>query len=257
MQISVITTTYNGLPLIKDAVSSVLSQTFIDFEYIIVDDGSTDGTADYFSTIKDPRIIYIQKQRIGRAKALNIAFNQAQSPYIANLDADDIMQPTRLEKQKCFMDSHPYIGMVGSASTIRHSARKDIITDFPITNTELQKRLYIGYPFIHSAVLYRREILEKVGGFNEGIRCAIDYDVCSRIAVVAELANLPESLVIRRIHDTNFFIQHISPRTYADTLWQIKWNYWQNKKRPLSKLPIIIASTFSSWYYKWKQSKQK
>ena len=166
------------------------------------------------------------------------------------------MQPNRLETQKIYMDAHPLVGMVGSASTVRHSANEDSITTFPQKNAELQQRLFIGYPFIHSAVLYRQDTLIAVGGFNEQIPCAIDYDVCSRIAAVSELANLPEALVIRRVHDTNFFMQRISPKTYAQTLWQIKWHYWQNKKRPLSKLPIIIASTLSSWYYKWKQSKQ-
>ena len=79
MQVSVITTTYNGLPLLKDAVSSVLAQTLTDFEYIIVDDGSTDDTAAYFSTLDDDRIVYIQNERVGRSKALNIAFKRAPS----------------------------------------------------------------------------------------------------------------------------------------------------------------------------------
>ena len=96
MDVSVITTTYNGLPFLPEAVRSVLEQTLTDFEYVIVDDGSTDETADVVGSIADERIRYVGCQRIGRASALNVALKESRGRYVANLDSDDWMLPERL-----------------------------------------------------------------------------------------------------------------------------------------------------------------
>ena len=253
MELSVITTTYNGLPFLSEAIESVLGQTLVDFEYIIVDDGSTDATSDVVGSISDSRLRYIRGERMGRAVALNLALREAQGRYVANIDADDWMLPQRLASQKAYLDANPDVGMVGSAYYLRYPDGSETEVEFPLEDAELRRRLYIGYPFIHSAVMYRRDLLARAEGFDESMLCAIDYEACTRVALKARLANLPDLLVVRRVHDKNYFIQQISPGQYLAALSRTKWRYWKGTGRPLSMLPLMLASTGSSGVRKWMQ----
>jgi glycosyltransferase EpsE len=253
VDVSVITTTYNGLPFLPEAIRSVLEQTLADFEYIIVDDGSTDGTPEVVSGIADERVRYIRCQRIGRASALNVALREAKGCYLANLDSDDWMLPERLARQKAFLDWSPDVGMLGSAYYLRHPDGSEEEIAFAQEDAELRRRLYVGYPFIHSAVMYRRESLEATGGFDESLPCAIDYGASTRVALRAKLANLTEPLAVRRMHERSYFMSRISTRQYVSAFARIKWRYWNDSGRPLSLLPITVASLISGGVRKWLQ----
>jgi len=253
VELSVITTTYNGLPFLSEAIESVLEQTREDFEYIIVDDGSTDATPEVVGAITDSRLRYIKCGRMGRAAALNLALREARGLYVANLDADDWMLPERLAAQRAFLDANPDVGMVGSAHYLRYPDGSEIEVEFPLEDAELRRRLYIGYPFIHSAVMYRRDSLVRAGGFDESMLCAIDYEACTRVALQTRLANLPDLLVVRRVHEKNYFMQQISPGQYLTALSRTKWRYWKGAGRHLSVLPVMLASTGLSGVRKWMQ----
>ena len=253
VEVSVITTTYNGLPFLSEALESVLGQTLADFEYIIVDDGSTDATPEVVGAITDSRLCYIKCERMGRPAALNLALRESHGRYVANLDADDWMLPERLAAQKAFLDANPDVGMVGSAYYLRYPDGSETEVDFPLGDAELRRRLYIGYPFIHSAVMYRRASLVMVGGFDESMLCAIDYEACTRVALQARLANLPDLLVVRRVYEGNYFMQQISPGQYLAALSRTKWRYWKGTGRPLAMLPAMLASTGLGGVRKWMQ----
>jgi glycosyltransferase involved in cell wall biosynthesis len=253
VEISVITTTYNGLPFLTQAIRSVLDQTLADFEYIIVDDGSTDSTSEAVAGIRDRRVRYVQCGRIGRAAALNRALQEARGRYVANLDADDWMLPERLAEQRAFLELNPDVGMVGSACYAQGPDGSKIVVEFPVVDADLRRRLWVGYPFVHSAVTYRREPLIAAGGFDESLPCSIDYDACTRLALHAHLANLPIPLVVRRVHGRNFFMKHISTRQYISAISRIKWRYWRDSGRPLRALPLLISSTILGGLRKWTQ----
>lgn len=251
-QVAVITTSYNGLPLLQAAVESVLAQTAVSLHYIVVDDGSTDGTAAYLQTVQDPRLTLLQPGRIGRGRALNLAIAATEAPFIANLDADDVMLPGRLARQARFLLEQPDVGLVGTAVYWEQEDGQQEVCTFLPDDSSLRQRLFTGYPFVHSAVMYRRSALQKVGGFDPTLPCALDYDLACRLAGSTRLANLPEPLVVRRVHGKNFFMQQISPGQYVRALWHIKWNYWLAQGRPFGVLPRLIATTLSSGVYKWR-----
>ena len=98
-EVSVLMTVYNGMPYLRPAVESVLEQTHSDFKFIIVDDGSEDGTAGYLESIDDPRVTVVRQENQGTAKAANHGLSLIETPFVARMDADDIALPTRLEKQ--------------------------------------------------------------------------------------------------------------------------------------------------------------
>jgi glycosyltransferase involved in cell wall biosynthesis len=253
VDVSVITTTYNGLPFLTEAIGSVLDQTYADFEYILVDDGSTDATPEAVAAFVDSRLRYIRCDRIGRAAALNRALAEAAGQYVANLDADDLMLPGRLVAQKAFLDDRPVVGMVGSAYYLGYPDGSQQSMEFPLSDAELRRRLFIGYPFIHSAVMYRRESLVAAGGFDQSLPCAIDYDACARVALAANLANLPDFLAIRRVHGENYFMRQVSPVQYLSAFSRIKWHYWNASGRPVSALPLLVGSLVSGGVRKWLQ----
>ena len=116
LPISVIMPTYNTeLSILKEAVESILTQTVPDFEFIIIDDGSANGSDEYLNSLRDERIRIIRNpQNIGITKSLNIGLKEATGKYIARMDADDISMPTRFEKQYAYMESHPDVVMCGS-----------------------------------------------------------------------------------------------------------------------------------------------
>ena len=252
--VSVITTAFNGLPFLQEAVESVLAQTAVSLQYIVVDDGSTDDTAIYLQSIRDPRLKILQPGRVGRATALNLALEAATASFIANLDADDLMLPGRLAQQAELLTQQPDIGMVGSAVLWQTANGQQEPRHFPLDDANLRQRLFTGYPFVHSAVMYRRKTVQQVGGFDPTLPCALDYDLCCRITTRTKLANLPEPLAVRRVHGGNFFIQQITSGQYWRALWHIKWGYWRASGRPFAVLPRLVATTISSGVRKWRSS---
>ncbi len=252
LHVSVMTTTYNGMPFLQEAVESVLAQTAVSLQYIVVDDGSTDETAVYLQSVTDSRLTVLQPGRVGRARALNMAVQAATAPLIANLDADDVMLPGRLEAQARFLEENPEVGLVGSAALWQTADGQQKTRSFLPDDASLRQQLFTGYPFVHSTIMYRRDAIQQAGGFDPTLPCALDYDLCCRIAARARLANLPLPLVVRRVHGSNFFMQQITAGQYVRALWHIKRNYWLARGRPFAVLPRLIATTLSSGVRKWR-----
>jgi len=175
--ISVIVTFFNARDTLGIAVDSILSQSFTDFEVLLVDDGSSDGSMDSLSEFDDFRLIRLQAGRIGRAAALNLGLRSARGEYVAILDADDLALPQRLSEQKSVLDTLPNVGLVCSSIELMDEVGNDLgFVEFPTEHEELQKKLLELNPFAHSSVMYRRHIALEVGGYNERCEKSIDFN---------------------------------------------------------------------------------
>lgn len=244
--VSVIMTVYNGERYLGEAIRSIQSQSFSDFEFVIVDDGSSDSTPEILREAQaDPRIRVISKQRLGRAPALNVAWTNARGTYIANLDADDVAYPSRLEKQLSFLQRHPEIGLLGTAwkrMTEDDLGRKSEIVVPPLTDPELRKAMVRRNPFLLSSVMIPRRVLQEVGGYNERFCVAIDAELQVRIACRYQVANLPDVLVTQRIHGSSYF-RGIPVVTRYKASVKIRWLAWYSFSRRVSELPHVLSPT--------------
>jgi glycosyltransferase involved in cell wall biosynthesis len=195
-RVSVVMSVYNAERYLARALDSILRQSFNDFEFIVIDDGSIDHSASIVETHADSRVKLIRNlTNAGQTRSLNIGVNLAAGDYIVRHDADDISAPDRIRFQFEFMESHPFVGLLGSAyQVIDNEERVLDVALLPQGDTELKSRLLEGNIFCHGSVMIRRTVLDKVGGYREQFPVTQDYDLWLRLAEHCELANLPEIL---------------------------------------------------------------
>jgi glycosyltransferase involved in cell wall biosynthesis len=204
--VSVIMPVRNGVEWLAEAVASVRAQEFGDFEFLIVDDGSDDGTAAMLAgfAAADRRIRLLRQAPQGIVAALNAAIASARAPYLARLDADDRARPDRLGKQVAFMEAHPEIGLVGTFAE-RIDAAGNVVGRLapPTDPARLARVLARTNPFVHSSVMMRTALVRRIGGYRAAFRAAEDYDLWLRLAEAGDIANLAEYLTQYRWHEAN------------------------------------------------------
>ena len=199
--ISVILPVYNGGIMAAQAAESILTQTFRDFELIIIDDGSVDDTAAIINNIKDDRIRFIRQANRGLAATLNRGiFEFARGRYIARQDHDDLSFPIRFEKQVAALNADPELVMVGSAALIYDDyGPTERRINPPLNNLEIHRGLMFANPFVHTSVMMRREIVMLEKGYAvEPERQPEDFELWSRMLRGRRAANLSEALVVYR-----------------------------------------------------------
>jgi len=198
--VSVLMSVHNGAPWVRDAVASVLAQTAGDLELIVIDDGSTDATSELLAAVRDSRVRIERRAHAGLTRALNRALALARALLVARLDADDIALPERLALQRAFLGSHPDVGLLGTGAREVDEAGREVARIRPPEDDATIRRVLIRRnPFVHSAVMMRRTLVERAGGYDETLPVAQDYDLWMRLSRLARLANLPEPLVVRRL----------------------------------------------------------
>jgi cellulose synthase/poly-beta-1,6-N-acetylglucosamine synthase-like glycosyltransferase len=209
-KVSVVMSVYNGERYLAEAIESILAQTFPDFEFIIIDDGSTDSTPDILNRYDDARIVLVRNQEnIGLTRSLNRGIRMAHGDYVARQDADDVALPERLAAQVSFLDEHPGIGVVGTwVAYIDENGRPIKIIRTPASPALIRWLLLFGTCLMHSSVLIRRSCLEGVAVYRSEILYAQDYDLWIRLSAKTRLANLPEILQQMRVHEQRISIQH-------------------------------------------------
>ncbi len=208
--VSVVMSVFNGERFLRPAIDSILAQTWRDFEFIIVDDGSEDHTPIILSDYrrKDPRIRIITQENRGLVEALNRGCALARGPYIARMDADDVAVENRLELQVSFLREHPEIGLLGGAVNIMNLAGKTLwSTSNPLRDVDIRTALQDGCPFWHPTVMVRKETFEATGGYRKIVVHAEDYDLWLRMAAVCQMANLEAVLVAYRLHSNQVTTQ--------------------------------------------------
>ncbi len=199
-RLSVLMTVYNGLPYVRSAVESILNQTFADFEFVIVDDGSTDETLAYLQALDDPRVRVIARENGGTAAAANEGLSYCTGELLARMDADDEAIPTRFERQVDYLDQNAEIGLVGSYTWALGECRTGGVTPLPTDHEEIVDALMAGrHALSHPTLMMRTDLLEEIGGYWS-YRLIDDWDMMLRMSETTLLANIPEPLLRYRVH---------------------------------------------------------
>ena len=197
-------TVYNGETFLKETVESILSQTYTDFKFLILDNASTDNSREIIRSYNDPRIELVAlPENIGQVAALNKGLDMIDTPLIARMDADDISLPQRFEQQAAFMEKHPQVGVCGSY-VISFDGKKEILWQWPLTAPEIKVKLLFECCLPHPAVMMRKSLLDKHNlRYNETIGHSFDWELWQRAAEHFELANIPAYLLKYRVHQTS------------------------------------------------------
>lgn len=186
---------------IKQAIDSILGQTFADFEFIIVENGSTDNTWDMIKSYTDPRIKAFQTDIRQLTYNLNYGLKQTHAILIARMDADDISEPTRLQEQVRFLEQNPDVAVVGTAfETFGENTQNKTIT-MPVQNKTIRRCLPFRFCFCHPSVMFRKEIVDNAGGYKAQGTCQ-DLELWLRLSrdKNIQFANLKNTLIRYRIH---------------------------------------------------------
>ena len=197
--VSVVMTIYNGQSYLLDSINSILGQSFSNFEFIIVNDGSTDRSDQIVLSFRDERINYFpfEKNR-GVVSCLNYAFEKAKGVYIVKMDQDDISKFDRIEKQVKFMESHLDVGVCGSF--VRLFGDQNGIWKMPTYNDEIKASLINGSPFCHPSVIFRKSVLVDNGiKYSDGFNLTDDYELWTQFINVTKFANINIPLLHYRI----------------------------------------------------------
>jgi glycosyltransferase involved in cell wall biosynthesis len=201
-KVSVVMSVYNAGDFLREAVDSVLTQTFEDLEFIIIDDGSKDQSLQTLQEYTDPRIRILTQANRGLIASLNRGILEARGRYIARMDADDRCEPDRLEIQVRYLDHHPDIALLGGSVATMDEQGNPLapFVGFPLTHEEIWSS--VGrrpWVFCHPAVMYRREAAIDVGMYHTGFSHAEDAEFFARLMTKYRAANLPEVLLNYRL----------------------------------------------------------
>jgi glycosyltransferase involved in cell wall biosynthesis len=210
--ITVAMSVFDNAPYLAHAIESILAQTFGDFEFLIVNDGSRDGSGDIIDRFarEDSRIRPIHQANAGLIVSLNRMIDEARAPLIARMDGDDIALPERFERQVAFLDAHLDIGVLGTGCTCidedgRPSTHKfDNVT----TPEDVLADLKNGPPLCHPSVVMRRDAVRAVGGYHRAYKHCEDYDLWLRLSEHVRMANLPDRLLLYRQSATQVSNRH-------------------------------------------------
>lgn len=202
--VTVLMSVHDDLRYLPAAVDSILGQTFDDFEFLVLDDGSVDGSGDYLMRLADPRVRVVSNgENLGLTRSLNRGLDQAEGLYLARMDADDVAEPGRLARQVDFLDANPRVGIVGSSRTLIDEAGA-VVAHAPAAEHDLDIRwkCLLGNPFAHPAVMLRLDLLNAHRlRYDEEYRTAQDYELWSRLLAVTQGHNLTEPLLRYRLRN--------------------------------------------------------
>ena len=203
-KVSVIMPVYNRERYLAEAIASILGQTFADFEFIIVDDGSSDGSPEIIQHFaqRDKRIVPVMLDKnVGNASARNRGIERAKGEYLAAMDSDDISLPDRLRCQAQFLDANPKIGLVGAnIYVVLQDLRFYSESQLPLDHALIVWRLIFPPSIIGALAMMRRELVMDVGGYEEGRRVGADTELWIRLLHRTRFANLPQIMYLYRQH---------------------------------------------------------
>ena len=221
--VSIIMPAYNEEKHIAEAINSILNQTFENFEFIIINDGSIDRTEAIILSYSDPRIIYVKNEiNLKLINSLNKGLSLARGKYIARMDSDDISLPERLQKQVLYMETHPDIGICGAQLIVFGTENTKM--EFPLEQEDLQLRLLWTSCYSHTLVMFRKEIMDKHNlRYPINYLHAEDYKFWTQWLEITKGANIDEHLAKYRFHLQS--ISHLYRSIQKQTIQQIRIEY--------------------------------
>ena len=196
-KISVLMSVYNGEKFISESINSILNQTYKNFEFLIVNDGSTDNSEKIIKSFSDSRIIYLSKQNTGLTKSLNYGLKQAKGEYIARIDCDDYSLPNRLDIQIKKIQKNKQLGLVASRAIIFENNDKRSTPFY--TEENIQEIIKNKNPFVHSSVLISKYYFKKINFYDESFSVSQDYDAWMRLSKISKLSMVDDILVERYV----------------------------------------------------------
>lgn len=201
-RLTVIMPAYNTALYIREAIDSILQQTFTDFEFIIINDGSKDNTLEVIKQYNDPRIRLIDQANKGLIDTLNEAILLAQSDIIARMDADDICYPERLQIEFDFLTQNPDYVLVGSQADIIDKDGNYLMPLIPIghTHEEIKDRIDMKCPFIHPCVMFRKQAVIDAGLYPKNALTFEDHLLWKKLLNFGKVCNLPQILLKARFN---------------------------------------------------------
>jgi len=228
--VSVVMPVYNTEKYLAEAIESVLNQSFKNFEFIIVDDASTDAGLEIIKkySAKDKRIKILQNEKnLGIAETRNRGILEAKGKYIATHDSDDISTLDRFQKQVDYLEKHNNVGVVGSYIEIFSEDRKNTsIRKYPENDKDLREIIFFACPIAQPTSMIRRDVFEKVGLYDKKYPPAEDLDLWFRIGTKYELANIPKILL--KYRESLFSATTKKTRLMEKLSLKIRFKNWEN-----------------------------
>ncbi len=281
MKLSVILPIYNGMPYLVEAISSLINQSYQDFIVYAIDNGSTDGSKEYLTELKNEKIKYIRLEEKNLVKALNKGLEISDTPLIARMDADDISHLNRFQKQVDYLEQNTQIDCVGTfGKYISSNNKKQFDINLPLRHDDIiRTMLNTRNAILHPSIMFRRQIIDDYGGYSEEYTDCEDYEFFLRIGDKVKFSNLPERLHYMRIRDGSiitdnirrsltqyYFVSHKYSSNYSNidkpnkdfhlsvfqkadiislSIYRKGLNYYLNKSTFVGLLYFLIASIVS------------
>jgi glycosyltransferase involved in cell wall biosynthesis len=219
-RVSVVLAVYNGERHLEASLRSILDQTFRDFELVVVDDGSTDGTAQILSAVarSDERAVIVPQENRGLTASLNRGIALARGAYIARQDADDLSRPERFERQVAYLDGHPSVAALGTAADVIDGSGTIVGRLGAAVGAAAVRRglLTLRSTPVHGSMMMRKSALAASGGYREAFRVAQDYDLWLRLSSSDEVDNLPDAFYQWRLdRDSVYATRRMTQLKYA------------------------------------------
>ena len=241
----------DGLPYVREAIASILAQSDTDFELIVSDNHSADGTREAVGSFTDPRVrLVCSPQPLSIAASHRFATEHARTEYVAFMGADDIAEPQRIERQVAALDSDEALVVVGSWCHVIGPDGEPIgIVQHPVAPDEVAREIMHHNSFVFPSIMVRRAAYDQAGGIRDDCDAAFDYDLFLRMLRVGRGANIPEYLLRYRFHS-----QMDSLRRVKTLRWNAIRARWQALRRDrhvawhyLWLVPPLTAAILPAW----------
>ncbi len=254
--VSVMMAVYNSETYLKEAIESILNQTYTNFEFLIINDGSTDKSKEIILSYKDPRIIYLENPvNAGIVQSRNNCLLASKGKYIAVLDSDDVALPIRLEKQVAFLENNPDYGMCGTYfKVIDHKGKKLYNVKFPVSDIDLKTYLNFGNSFCHSTMLIRSDLALKFM-YPEDFQLGEDYALWLLISAVSKVYTLPVFTTFYRIHGHNVSVS--KQAEMFDSILKINAANLTKLNIPFTETQLVTYSHFLIFDHLYFKDKKK
>ena len=249
--VTILTTVHNGEEFIEECVNSILGQTVKDFEYIILNNGSTDGTASILNRFSDPRLKIIHQENLGISNSLNKGVKLSNCDLVARLDADDYSLPNRLERQMDIMNRNPNIILCGSRFQELRETKLFKQRVLSIEKDQAIRKLMSSFnPFAHSTVMIRKKFLIEAGGYNDKFKYSQDYDLWVRMLSIGEAYILNDELSVLRVSEKSNSYQNNRTQKLEGLL--IRWSAFMKFGGNPAKVMYYFIKTLSGLIFSSK-----